>query len=430
MTSRIVLVRRGTATLFLAVLPALACSQGSDSDTPNPDGAGTRSDSESIHRPPSADTIWRIEPEPALVLGLSAELEAHQFHQIRGATRLSTGVVVVLDGGSRQLRAFSPGGAHLWTAGGPGDGPGEMRGPERLERLPGDTLQVQDGLSRIRYAHDGSLVTDELLPVAELLEFGRYYAWECPVPGFVGDQVLACSGGFDAGQVPRQAGPWRVETELALLPWDLGSIDRLGVFLVEEAWALPPEEPLVLPDGITVLRGGSILGYVSPPMSRKGLFAVGGWPRKLAVADSWGDRVQVFELVAGGALPGVTMPIRHSRRPATADEMAAAWEAAAVRIVRGSPEYLREHLPPPDSVPNLDHLLVDDGGMVWVGAYRADPAAPQLYHVYDPEGRFLAQAMMPGGVEVLEIGADHVLGIARDELDVERVVVLNLVREP
>lgn len=68
--------------------------------------------------------------------------------------------------------------------------------------------------------------------------------------------------------------------------------------------------------------------------------------------------------------------------------------------------------------------------MVWVGTYRADPAAPQLYHVYDPEGRLLARVTIPGGVEVLEVGADHVLGITRDELDVERVVVLNLAREP
>ena len=220
------------------------------------------------------------------------------------------------------------------------------------------------------------------------------------------------------------------ETELALLPWDLDSIDRLGVFLAEEAWALPPEERLVLPEGIAVTGGGTALGYASPPMSRRGLFALGGWPRKLAVADSWRDSVQVFDLAAGGALPGVTMRIRHSRRPATADETAAAWEAAAARSVVRSSEYLREHLPPPDSIPNLDHLVVDDLGMVWVGAYRADPAAPRLYHVYDTGGRFLASAAVPGYVEVLEIGADHVLGITRDELDVERVVVLSLAREP
>ena len=403
---------------LLATLAALACVAD---DNPDPQVR------EEVPVPPSADTIWRIEPEPVLVLGLSDELEEQQFYQIRGATRLSTGVLVVLDGASRELRAFSPDGTHLWTAGGPGDGPGEMRDPTYLERLPGDNLQVQDGISRIRYRPDGSLIADELLPVAELQAFGQYYAWECPVPSFVGDQVLACAGGgFDARQVPREAGRWRGETELALLPWSLDSIAGLGTFLVEEAWALPPEERLALPEGITVI-GGTWLGYASPPMSRKGLFAVGGWPRRLAVGDSWGDSVRAFDLAVDSALPGVTIPIRHLRRPATADEVAAAWEAAAARSV-GSPEHLTEHLPAPDSIPNVDHLAVDDQGMVWVGSYTADPSAPRLYHVYGPEGRFLARVTMPAGVEVLEIGAGHVLGITRDELDVERIVLLDLIR--
>ncbi len=406
--------------ITLATLAVLACAAD---DNPDPQVRGE------VGGPPSADTIWRIESEPVLVLGQAEEQEEQHFYLIRGVTRLSTGVVVVLDGASRELRAFSPDGTHLWTAGGPGDGPGEMRNPTHLERLPDDILQVQDGLSRIRYGSDGRLIADQQLAVAELSKFGRYYAAECHTPSFVGDAVLACSGGFDARQVPRQAGPWRGETELALLPWDLDSINRLGVFLREEAWALPPEEPLVVPEGITVLRAGPILRYASPPMSRKGLFAVGGWPRRLAVADSWGDSVRTFDLTADSSLSGVTMPIRHSRRPATGDEMDAAWEAAAARSFSSS-QHLREHLPVPDSIPNVDHLVVDDLGMVWVGSYVADPAASRLYEVYDPEGRFLARVTMPGGVEVVEIGAGHVLGTTSDEMDVERVVVLTLVREP
>ena len=407
---------------IFVTLAALSCSPDHDSD-----GAGVRNESEALPVPPTTDTIWRIEPEPALVLGQFEGLEEQQFYQIRGATRLSTGVLVVLDGASRELRAFSPDGTHLWTAGGPGDGPGEMRAPTRLERLPGDILQVQDGLSRIRYRPDGSLIADELLPVAELQAFGQFYAWDCPVPGFVGDLVLACSGGgFDARQVPRETGPWRGETELALLPWNLDSIAPLGMFLTEEARALPPEERLALPEGITVI-GGTGLGYASPPMSRKGLFAVGGWPRRLAVGDSWGDSVRVFDLAVDSALPGVTIPIRHLRRPATADEVAAAWEAAAARSV-GSPEHLTEHLPAPDSIPNVADLVVDDLGMVWVGSYQVDPTAARLYHVYDSEGPFLARVTMPAGVEVLGIGADHVLGVTRDDLEVERIVLLDLVR--
>ena len=409
---------------ILATL-ALACSSDHVSDSTE-----TRDRLRTDGEVSQADPIWPIDPEPTLVLGRLEGPDAYLFSQIRGAVRLSTGTIVVLDGASRQLRAFSPDGTHLWTAGGPGEGPGEMRNPTHLETLPGDTLQVQDGISRIRYAAAGTLIAHERLATADVMRFGRYYASECAVPSFVGNRVLACSSdGFDVRDTPRDEGPWRGDTELALLPWNLDSIAHLGVFLKEVAWAVPFEGLPPLSEQLVILGGGG-MGYASPPMSRKGIFAVGGWPRKLAVADGWGDEVQTFDLAADPALPGMTIPIRNVRRPPTTDELAAAWEAVSARWRVGSPEYVREHLPAPDSIPNVDHLVVDDLGMVWVGSYHADASAPRLYHVYDAAGPFLARVTMPAGVEVLEIGADHVLGITRDDLDVERVVLLNLERSP
>ncbi len=406
----------------------MSCLQDSNDDTRSRDSTGVRNGFGVGQGVQSADPIWQVSPDPVLVLGLLEGPDEYLFSQIRGAARLSTGTVVVLDGASRQLRAFAPDGAHLWTAGGPGEGPGEMRNPTHLETLPGDTLQIQDGLSRIRYAADGTLIAHERLATADLREFGRYFASECPVPSFVGDVVIACTGtDFDPAAKPREAGPWRLEDELAVLPWTLDSIDRLGVFLKEAGWAVPFEGVPRLPGRLVVLSGG--MGYAPPPMARKGVFAVGGWPRKLVVADGWGDVVHAFDLAADSVHPGVTIPVRHARRPPIEDELAAAWLAVSAWRA-GSPEHLREHLPAPDSIPNIDRLVVDDLGMVWVGSYRAAASTPRLYHVYDSEGPFLARATVPAGVEALEIGADHVLGLTRDELDVERVVLLNLARSP
>lgn len=410
-------MRYRTPTTILTTLAALACSSDQDSD-----GTETRNPVEMIGELSQADPLWQVAPEPTLVLGELEGPDAYLFSRIRGATRLSIGTVVVLDGASSQLRAFSSGGAHLWTAGGPGEGPGEMRNPTHIETLPGDTLQVQDGLSRIRYAADGALIAHERLAVGDLQRFGRYYASECSVPSFVGDRVIACTGNdMDLSGRPREAGPWRLEDELAVLPWTLDSIDRLGVFLKEVGWAVPFEGLPRLPEQLVVLSGG--MGYEPPPMARKGVFAVGGWPRKLVVADGWGDVVHVYDLAADSVLPGATIPVRHARRPPTADELAAAWEAVSAWRV-GSPEHIREHLPAPDSIPNIGHLVVDELGLVWVGSY----SAPRSYHVYDTEGPLRARVTMPAGVEVLEIGADYVLGLTRDELDVERIILLDLER--
>ncbi|MYH52310.1 MAG: hypothetical protein F4139_05090 [Gemmatimonadetes bacterium] len=407
--------------LILGTLAALACSSDHDSER---DESGTSL--ETGGELSQTEPLWQIAPEPTLVLGELEGIDAYLFSQIRGATRLSTGTVVVLDGASSQLRAFSGDGTHLWTSGGSGEGPGEMRNPTHLETLPGDTIQVQDGLARIRYAADGGLIAYERLAVGDLQRFGRYYASECSVPSFVGDRVIACTGtDMDLTGKPREAGPWRLEDELAVLPWTLDSIDRLGVFLKEVGWAIPFEGLPRLPEQLVVLSGG--MGYAPPPMARKGVFAVGGWPRKLAVADGWGDVVHAFDLAADSVSPGTSIAVRHARRPPTADEFAAAWEAVSARRV-GSPEHIREHLPAPDSTPNIDHLVVDHPGMVWVGSYQHDRSATRLYHVYDTEGRFLARVTMPAGVEALEIGADYVLGITRDELEVERIVLHTLTR--
>ena len=404
----------------------MSCFQDRESGPQGRDSSGIQDDFEAGQGLQSADPLWQIAPEPTLVLGELEGPDAYLFSQIRGATRLSTGTVVVLDGASSQLRAFSPDGTHLWTAGGPGEGPGEMRNPTHLETLPGDTLQVQDGLFRIRYAAAGALIAHERLAVGDLQRFGRYYASECSVPSFVADRVIACTGtDFDPAAMPREAGPWRLEDELAVLPWTLDSIDRLGVFLKEVGWAIPFEGLPRLPEQLVVLSGG--MGYAPPPMARKGVYAVGGWPRKLAVADGWGDVVRAFDLAADSVSAGASIPVRHARRPPTADELAVAWEAVSARRV-GSPEHIREHLPAPDSIPNIDHLVVDHPGMVWVGSYQHDASATRMYHVYDAEGRLLARVAMPPGVEVLEIGADYVLGITRDELDVERIVLLTLSR--
>ena len=109
---------------ILATLAVLACSPDDDSNTQRPDSAAIRNQFEAGSGLASRDTIWRIEPGPALLLGRSEGPDAYLFYQIRGAVRLSTGMIVVLDGASRQLRAFSPDGSHVWTAGGPGEGPG------------------------------------------------------------------------------------------------------------------------------------------------------------------------------------------------------------------------------------------------------------------------------------------------------------------
>jgi hypothetical protein len=46
--------------------------------------------------------------------------------------------------------------------------------------------------------------------------------------------------------------------------------------------------------------------------------------------------------------------------------------------------------------------------------------------VFGPEGRWLGLARSPKGVQPLEIGADYLLGLRRDDLGVEHVELYDL----
>lgn len=91
-----------------------------------------------------APSRWTLSPSPIVQIGVVTGEASQQLSQVMGAVRLSDGRIVVLDGDSRELRFFSPEGAHLLSVGGQGQGPGEFSRPTRLSLQPGDTLRVYD----------------------------------------------------------------------------------------------------------------------------------------------------------------------------------------------------------------------------------------------------------------------------------------------
>ncbi len=88
---------------------------------------------------------WRISELPDLVLGHRDDDASHQFHRIAGAAGLPDGGVVVVDGGSRELRWFSETREHVHTVGGSGEGPLEFTAPRLLTQFQPDTLLIFDG---------------------------------------------------------------------------------------------------------------------------------------------------------------------------------------------------------------------------------------------------------------------------------------------
>ncbi len=81
----------------------------------------------------------------------------------------------------------------------------------------------------------------------------------------------------------------------------------------------------------------------------------------------------------------------------------------------------------PETQPAIRRIAVDPGGYLWVLGPTASTAAGIEWSVHDPHGRYLGDVSLPAMV-VRDIGRDHVAGVTRDELGVQRVVVVPLRR--
>lgn len=387
------------------------------------------------HESGRADTVtWNVSNEPMLRIGAVDGDIAYLFGGIRGATRLSDGTVVVLDGISHELRAYSPTGSHVWTAGGRGAGPGEFQAPLSLQSLAGDVLQIEDGghdrpLSRIRYSAAGELI--EHTPIDwNLLQQSGSYTLDCRrVPRFVDDALILpeASCNIDVAERVMQSGPRRIVTTLARLRWPQAIAERLGSFATETVW-------------VHSFRGGPLV--FSLPMSPRGLFATGGDPARLAFASTNRYRIDVYDVAEARHLLRIDRP--GQERPPTAEEADQAWvrwdqeverTARTVDLIHGSGRALvdelaraRRSIPVPDSISPIEGLVIDRLDHVWVQHRTIEPSEMQTWAVYGEDGMLLTDIMLPVGIRIVEIGEDYVLGITRDEYDVEYVTMLGLDR--
>lgn len=379
---------------------------------------------------------WRVSAEPVLRIGVVEGAEAYLFDRIAGMTRLSDGTLVVLDAGSTQLRYYSPAGEHVRSVGRRGQGPGEMRAPRWLERLPGDVVQVTHTDGRMRYGPDGTQVRDDRLTWDRIHEVGRRAAPEgaagflmesCAVdtPLFLGDDVLLCGSTYtDVRYLPDTPGLHRSVSLVAHADWVFETVDTIGIF-----------------------HTGSLIRYrasgrlysarISPPYGPRGQMRVSGSPPRFLYVDVREYRVLQHAIDGSGRI--LVMERVGGLRAPTAIE-AQSFDRAfrgeypgdpSRRMHSpGDPDAFRDHVTPVDSVSiiaNAPHL--DALGATWVPLDAPDDAEQRMHDIFDSEGFYLGQVGLPRDhFRVHEIGADYILGLETDDLGVQYVAIYRLDR--
>jgi hypothetical protein len=75
----------------------------------------------------------------------------------------------------------------------------------------------------------------------------------------------------------------------------------------------------------------------------------------------------------------------------------------------------------PQTRPAYGAFLVDQEDHLWVVVYDVLGRPAPAWYVFAPDGRWLGTVVMPGRFRLLQVGDSWVLGVSRDELDVEYV---------
>jgi len=346
---------------------------------------------------------WQVDARPQVGLG-SVEGDPDQLlDRVAGAAGLPGGGIVVANSGSLHLLFYDANGRLLRRVGGRGGGPGEFRSLEWLSRYGADSVLVLDVWNqRVSYYDaDGNLGRSVQLQPHDQMPISR------PVGLFGDGSFLATPGLFSLGGNP----PVRVErTQVPLMRYasDGQSAELLGSF--------PSPELVHAPVG--PLGGWERRGR---PFGSKTVFAAAG--DRFYVGDNATYEIRVY--AASGRLIQLIRKVTRPVPLAEADIRAFEDSVLAASDSRARPQMRRlfAALPaPPSAYPAYAPDIHVDGDLnLWVRETSRTGQRRSEWSVFSSTGMFLGMVNLPRGADILDIGADYILCLERDDLDVEYV---------
>jgi len=371
----------------------------------------------------------RVSNQPVVQIGTIGEGKA-ALYLVRDALRLEDGTIAVANAGSSEIRFFGATGEFLYSAGRPGDAPGEFQDLRRLGLRAVDSLLLAFDYNAQRVTE--FLSTGVLLRTVPLPSHpsdtravsGREL--RLSAVGWLHSGALVVSGVVSAWDVTsRQDGEGlatnRSTVQLYFFDRDGRNTPFGDQFAGDERVAR-----------FSLVGGGLSVGSVPVPFLKTFHVASGG---EGVVAGNTG----VFDIRAYDALGRL---VRIIRRPDALHDVDAdarrAWidrqlSDEADPTVRNRRRRQYEEMKFPSTLPTFRSLLLAEDGRLWVEEF--DPSAASSdesnWTVYDRRGYSFGQVAMPPRFRPFEIGEDYVLGVWRDDSEVEYVRLYNLTsREP
>jgi hypothetical protein len=382
---------------------------------------------------------WKVSEQPEIEIGaVDGAAPEYLFSNAHSAMQLSDGRIAVADMGSSEVRYYDAEGRFLRRTGRKGQGPGEWVQLYQMRRGGGDSIQVVSPPNTHsiispagEYVRRFSL--DPVRDRPNIWALGRLASG--PMLAF----SLAAAG--DRVAVSRET----ARGEEALLGRD--TTTRPDGFYREQYmhFLYTPEGDII--DSIGILPGrqefrgrgqGALLTRGHYAMRGDSLFFGPGDRPEIRVyalwrADSTAAAQNATRAETSGARAGMSLQ-RIMRResadsgtitPEIMEAHRARERVVLTRAFRDAPGFSVEGaiaaIRFPDRLPAQARIMVDGTGAIWMQEYVLPGMEDSVttWTVFDERDRWLGRLRLPARLQVTDIGADYVLGIWRNEEDVQ-----------
>jgi hypothetical protein len=384
-------------------------------------GAQTR-DSAGVQIVESHEPAWtaaeqlRLAAQPSLVIGTRPEKE-YTLSRVHGAARLADGRIIIADGSTLQLKVFDSSGTYLTAFGGPGNGPGEFSRMSGFARKAGDTLVVFGEIRDVTFMNGAGEFLWRTL-ASDTPREGTMPRLTMPVSAFANGNLVLVDVGINP--TPRsQSEPWLEHFAPQLVNRNRESIRTLdsipmGMVVMDDQF---PRSPWLAPE-FSWTADDEFFYCGFPAEYRIRVYTRNGELRRI-ISRKWS-------------------PVAITR--SDIDAYVVEWGKRWIRSTGAEAEKARADLsddPYAETVPAFSQLLADRAGNLWVreaklpdaaraGSLAGVPLVESTWSVFNADGRWLGDVAMPADFLPHEIGADYVLGVARDTDGVEVVVMYRL----
>ncbi len=349
---------------------------------------------------PTTLPVWTM-PEVADVrIGTSDGSGPAGFGRLAGLVLLPNGLVVAAEAQALELRAFDANGAHQWSVGRGGEGPGEfISNITHVSRLGADSLLVSDGGGRtMAFGPDGTYARIVRLPDAT-----ESYSRPRVIGALSDGMLVTTSSRLMAGANDFPTGIARSTESIRMLQPSGVLDDPRGAFRSLESMVV-----------VTRSAAGAITSVAVRrlTMGRGSVFAVGD----TSVIAAETDRFELFRYDAAG---GPTTIIRVNLPVTLLDA-----DARRRALARDSNAVVS------DTMPAFATVRLDDVGRLWVQEFLpSDEARAARWWVLDGDGAFVARVEVPRAFDLRAFAGDAVWGVRPDEDDVPFVERRDIRRE-